>query len=614
MDSNLIYQKTAYGEEAMHQRTRVMQRNVRMILILVDGQSTVADLCVKTGNPQLTENALGELEKGGFIELRIDQDSLWAESKKVAQEIRAAAIDKATQLSIPKIDEDFGVPQEKQDQDQSREFVDSMFQVPLRSDAALSQFSIAPIEPELFLGEKSPVPEPKKKATKKPKRFDTPREPVAERIRSRLFGARRAVRVKIKPIRRAKSSLGWPLRLTLGLLIVLCVGYLGVLFFPYGLYLPEVEKTFAEASGQRVRIGAMRVDFYPIPVLLLEDVRINTPKNELRIAEIRLLPEIGTLTSPRKVFREAVLSGMTLPAGAVAELPIAFENMAKSNGKVGIARVRLEKTGIEFAGLGFSGLEGEANLSSSGLFKTLLLRSPERDLSLEAVPGLGSHSVGLAIEGRGWRPSPSSLFRFDSANLRGKLENGVLTITDMDLRIFDGQVRGTAVLGANSAPNMTGEVSFERISAARLGTALGIGEQFAGETSGKLRFSSSAGTWGTLFSAISAEGDFSMRRGRVNGIDLAEAVRRVSDTTVQGGETQFEELTGKIRLTPKNYRFQGLVLNSGLMRSTGYVEVRENLDLTGRLELQMRGSVNQTRFPIAIGGTLKMPVVQTKQK
>ena len=91
MDHDLIYAKTTSGEAAMLQRTRTMQRNVRMVLILVDSQSSVADLCLKTGNPQLTENALLELEKGGFIEPRGDVDSLWAEGAKVAQVVRAAA-------------------------------------------------------------------------------------------------------------------------------------------------------------------------------------------------------------------------------------------------------------------------------------------------------------------------------------------------------------------------------------------------------------------------------------------------------------------------------------------------------------------------------------------
>ena len=74
MDSELIYTKTASGENAIQQRSRVLQRNVRMVLILVDGHSSVADLGRKIGNVELVEEALSELEAGGFIELKDPQD------------------------------------------------------------------------------------------------------------------------------------------------------------------------------------------------------------------------------------------------------------------------------------------------------------------------------------------------------------------------------------------------------------------------------------------------------------------------------------------------------------------------------------------------------------
>ena len=88
MDPNLIYVKTTAGENAIQERTRVIQRNVRMVLILVDGHSSVADLTRKIGNSQLTENALTELEGAGFIELKEDPllsgDSLLEESQEIA--------------------------------------------------------------------------------------------------------------------------------------------------------------------------------------------------------------------------------------------------------------------------------------------------------------------------------------------------------------------------------------------------------------------------------------------------------------------------------------------------------------------------------------------------
>ena len=39
------------------------------------------------------------------------------------------------------------------------------------------------------------------------------------------------------------------------------------------------------------------------------------------------------------------------------------------------------------------------------------------------------------------------------------------------------------------------------------------------------------------------------------------------------------------------------------------VEVDKDLNVKGRMELQMRGTVNQTRVPITIGGQLKAPSV-----
>ena len=82
MDTNFIYTKTAAGEEAIRQRTRVMQRNVRMVLILVDGNSTFQDLCLRTGNVKLTENALLELEKGGFIVPALTNGGARGESRR----------------------------------------------------------------------------------------------------------------------------------------------------------------------------------------------------------------------------------------------------------------------------------------------------------------------------------------------------------------------------------------------------------------------------------------------------------------------------------------------------------------------------------------------------
>lgn len=594
----------------MHQRTRVMQRNVRMVLILVDSQSTVADLCHKTGNPQLTENALRDLEKGGFILPRVEQDSLWGESKKVAQEIREAAINKAIQISS------LGAKNVSEpSMTENPISIHSAFKNPAQSDSSISQFSLAPMPSEQNAGDELTslvAQEESQDSSEKQSRTAAEAKPTfLERLNSILTSSRQKndEDISIKPIRRGqRNTMSWSLIAVFVFFGTIGLAYLTILFFPYDSFLPEVEGAFSEASGRPVKVGSMRVDVYPKPGLLLGNVRIGTDKDEIRIAELRFLPVIGSMIIGKKTFREVVLSGVSLPAELIAGLPSVFVALSKPTARVSVEHIRFEKTEVSFGGLGFSGMEGEARRSGDGSFESLKLRAPDQSLSFEVKPL--AQGLEVALEGFGWHPSQGSPFLFDSVNLNGIIENGAFTIRSMELRLFDGLIQGVAILRADKQPSMTGEVLFERVNAARLGNAVGVGEKFTGGIFGKLRFSSTADSWATIFSAINAEGNFTVRRGSIRGIDLAEAVRRVSNMSVQGGATQFEQLSGSVNFTPTSYQFNGLILDSGLMRSTGQVEVGKNLEIRGKMVLQMRGTANQTRVPVTISGQLDAPELQ----
>jgi hypothetical protein len=620
MDPDTVYVKTASGEAAMQQRTRAMQRNVRMVLILVDGQSTVADLSRKTRNPQLTEKAIRELEEGGFVERRADQDSLWAESRKVAQEIRSAAIDKALQVSPPKARGNSAAAGESSSTLPIS--IHSEFQAQPRSASSTSQstseFPRAPA-PSGQVAAERPLPDAAQTGTEKssaeqPRRVEEARLPLRERIKAFLPRASQHAddAVSLKPIRRGRrNSLGWPAIVMIGIVGVLALTFLTVALFPYASYLPEVEAAMAQSCARPVKVAAMRVDVYPKPGLFLDDVRVGAGNDELRFAEIRLQPALGTLLASKMIFRQVVLSGATIPAELIAGLPNVFAALAKPTARAGVERISLENAEISFGGLGFSGMAGEATLSAAGSFESLLLYAPDRSLSVEVKPRADAgRALDVSLEGLGWRPAQNSRYLLDTVSLRGSLENGALSISSLEIHLFDGVVKGAAVLRADKKPSISGDLVFERINASRFGDALGLGQQFSGETAGKMSFSAAAASWAEIFSAISADGEFTTHRGSVRGIDLAEAVRRVSNVPTQGGTTLFEQLSGKIKLTPASYQFSELVMNSGLMQSSGHLEVSKDLKVNGRMELQMRGTANQTRVPISISGSLKTPAVQ----
>lgn len=601
----------------MRQRTRVVQRNLRMVLILVDGNATVADLSAKTGNVQLVENALHELEQSGFVELRVEQDSVWEQSKKVAAEIKAAAIGYTRPASAGADDAARITPSVPPA---------TVFSRSQATDTLLSQFSVAPVHSASpasstaarnissfgidGLSEPLSAQEPEERV-KPPALLDRLKAFSAERKQKAADGD-----LSIKPIRRGGDDyyISGPIKVLFGVLGVLVLLLLTVFLFPYGSYLREAEAALAQASGQPAKVGEMRASFYPKPGLVLDNVRLGdaTAGKEIRIAEMRLLPAVGSMMTARKVFHEATLSGVTLPAESLAGLSGIFASAAQPSAKASVQRVTLEKTDISFHGLGFSGLNGEIKLAPDGRFQSLSAHSSDRSVHLEARPA--ARGVDIELEGFAWRPLQASPLLLDSATLQGNLDGAELTLNKLELRAFDGLVQGVAVLRSGQQPGMAGEVSFERISARRFGEFLGLGPQFEGETSGKMKFSASADSWAGIFSAINANGEFSVRRGSLGNIDLAEAARRASATPTQGGATRFEQLSGIFSLTPSDVRLSGLSLTSGLMQSFGQVDVNRELQVSGRVEVQMSGTVNKLRVPLTLSGTLKAPLLQTGKR
>ena len=607
MDPKLIYVKTVAGEEAIRQRTRVIQRNVRMVLILVDGQSSVLDLSRKTGNTQLTENALAELEKGGFIAFRAEPPgSLWAEGKRVAQEIGSAAKEKAMQLSSPASQSTYPDFSQENSGTPARDAPISLHSVcsyDETHDFDVSRFSLLPGEVNQPSASSTPV--------NIEKNSDRPRVSLREKLKSRWASINRELDeepIDIGTVRGRGPGTRWPAVVLLGSAGIFCLVCLAIVFFPYQLFLPEIERALSRAIGQPAKVASIDVDIYPVPRLVLGDVRMATEGGETRVRQVFLHPEPSTFLASRIVFSKAVLRSVLLSPEDIAGMQAMFAMLAHADNAYAVRQIALEKTSLSFGDLRLDDLDAGVQTGTEGLLESLTLRSSDRSMTILVKPS--TTGLAVSVEAYAWRSAHDSRLLFDSISLTGNFGKEALSIHAMELRLLDGVVQGSARLAKGEKPSVSGEISFERINAVRFGEALGIGKRMSGDMAGKVRFSATADSWPSIFASIHGEGNFGIQRGTISGIDLAEAVRRVSGTPVQGGVTTFEQLTGRVQLTPEKSHFFNVLINSGLMQSTGYVDVAKNNKLNGRFELQMKGSANQTRVPVAIDGTLDSPRVQ----
>jgi hypothetical protein len=617
MDSNLIYVKTTAGENAILERTRVIQRNVRMVLILVDGHSSVADLTRKIGNPQATENALIELEKARFIERK--EDSLLAESQQVAHLIRQSSAAKSPPKTQEKHPEFKRIEASSYALDPSKSRMPNL-QIsfpPLDGqddiETMASRFSIPP---ELEMREK-PALAAGKERQKSGNEGDgsaAGKPSWLAWLKSRRAGAGRARDdrpIKPKPVRGVKRhATNWAAWLFFGLMGLLALVCATVFLFPFSAFVPDVEAAFSLAVGRPVTIREMRAHIYPEPGLILGGVELGRGNDAIRIREINLQPEPGFLFSEPKEFRRVIVDGTELRIERIAGMPAIFASLSDPGKAPKIGAILLRDIDILFNRMTLKDMEAEIQRDPGGRMQALVARSADRNLNLTVGPTAAG--VDLTVEAFSWRIGGASGGVADSLNFTGRLEKDLLMITGLEVRIFEGLIKGDALVRTGGAmPNLTGTVSFERINPARLGEAMGISDRrLVGSIAGNMRFTANAETWPSIFSQIEGEGEFTIQRGGFYGIDLAEAARRISDTPVQGGMTSFEQMSGRMRLAPDRNLFHDLSIASGLMQSRGFVDVAKGGQLTGRLELRMKGSANQTRVPVMISGTLTSPAAQ----
>ena len=628
MDQNRIYIKTSLGESTIQQRRRDIQRNVRMILILVDGHSSVADLTLKTGNLQLTENALIELEKGGYIELAADVTDLpQSENDLSPDEIKPAARNEVLQ-SLAAAEE------RKDDQALAHERAasrapDGPVSVVSKSAVAhysqpvathdleldLSRFSLPPD----FGGSRYPSSEKSTgRSSDKPILSQTKpnvrqQQPFLEQLKAMWGGAGHILKdAQIEPESVRRQGKGrmkrWVWTAT-GLVVTLLVLSVMLLLTSLDRFVPRLEMEVSSVVGRPVSIQSLQVKFLPTPALVLDRVRLGQDREAISAEAIRLYPDLTLLLSERRDLRKVVVSGINLELRQVAAISDIVESLSRASTKQEIEYLYLEKFDLSFGEIVIKNAEAEINRNGQGALQALSVRSADKSLTLLIEPN-GS-TVNLNIEAFAWSSEAGSKPMIDSLTGKGRLEQGALRLSELSLRMLGGVVNGAGAIRVNEKGNdFSGDFTFERIDAIRLEEALGIKKAMTGTMAGKMQLTATIDPSSFALSSVSGSGDFNVVRGALYGIDLAEAARRLSVRPVQGGVTSFEQMSARIRTGAGKTRIYDVSMSSGLMQSTGFFDLAKGGQMSGRLELRMGGSANQTRLPILISGTLDAPLVQ----
>jgi len=602
MDPNLIFEKTAAGEEAVKQRTRVVQRNTRMVLILIDGKSSIAELYEKTGSPQIVDAAIQDLERDGLIVPKIEEDSVWEQSRRIAEEIKAAAMNRLsreTARAEPAPDAARRVEPVVPEASAMSRPPEPFSVLPL-SVAPFSTFGAAtPAAPVAAqaVGVMAPAP------TSAP-----PETAAKESWFARMFARRTDGDDRVEPIRRGprKGGMSWPLAVFVALAGSVVTLVAVFLLYPYDSLKPQVEAELSRLTGRPMKVGAIAASLSPKPAITLSGVRgDDTAAPEF--ARIHLLPEVFSLLGSQPKFISVEVDGAKIPAAALAALPKIVA--ATVGGDNALTRtLRLSGVDLLLAEISLRDMQAEFS-GKTDLTSPLSLVSSDRSLrlALQAQPG----GFVADVEALGWTPAAESRYRFDSLQAHIVWDGARFVLSGIDARIFDGSILGEMAFDQRPGTSLLeGSLSIRHMNLKRLAEALDLGARYAGEIAGNVQLTAQGDSWEGMLKAISGDGQFSVARGALGGFDLVEAVRR-GKGVVRGGDTRFEQMNGRLAISRDSIRLADIDLASGLLRASGVLDIaRETMAINGRFDVEMRGTANVVRMSVTPVGTLKDPALQ----
>lgn len=561
MDAKLIYAKTPIGDEAVRQRTRVVQRNLRMVLVQVDGKLSVEELSTKIGDPRLVENALRDLQDGGFI----------APVHGAAGERQVIKRKEATEKV-----------------------------------SALSQFST--------FGPRSTLPDPAgpDSAASNFSTFGKPILPTASRHgHSRLppdlppMRATRPVEREPMPRRRRISALRWVLWCT----VALFVASVALIFlYPYKGLKPGIEIAASRFLQTPVRIAEVGVSFWPKPALLLSNVSIGEA-GDSSVEQIRLLSPFSLLGAGPHVLSQVEVSGAAISADRLLAMPLFQAAGAARAGEVVVRHIAIERLAVAARDLALRDLSGGIDFRSDGAVEKASLYGIERSLRIQATP-LAAGGVHLDIEGLGWKPGDGKIV-FAALQAKGTLQKGRLLLQDIDTTVLGGVLKGNWLLDWSNGLVMAGDATLQRLDCRAVSNAFAPSLKLEGELAGGLNLRSSGRDWESLWLNVEAVLDADISRGLLHGVDLGEIVRR-GGQAVRGGSTKFDSLKAVVTINPRQVTGRDLRMSAGMVSATGQFVAGRERPVDANVVVTMQTSVSTMRTPVRISGELSDLVASGK--
>lgn len=377
---------------------------------------------------------------------------------------------------------------------------------------------------------------------------------------------------------------------------------------PLGGFIPEIERVASEQLKAPVRIESLRLFFLPLPHLSIEGISVGkTPF--LQVQKVRVTPKLTSLFSEQKVIREISLRGVVMNQQLISKASA----WASQPGSGAPAPVRAERIEVRDANIDFT----DFKLSQADVILEL---TPEGGLAQAQVHADQGHVVGtlvpqgkefaLKVSAQNWKLPAGPPIVLHSLDASGILNADGLVLSTIDGRLYDGTLAGKLTVGWKKEWTVAGNLDVRQVDIGPLVAIFSKETTISGRLVANPTIEMRAPSAARLADAINVESDFKVENGVLYKVDLAAAPKVLfNKDAMKGGDTRFDEFSGHLTVDPAGYHLSGLNISSGVIKAQGELSISPKQELSGTIDVAVKGTSSLVSTPLAVSGTVQNPTL-----
>jgi len=402
--------------------------------------------------------------------------------------------------------------------------------------------------------------------------------------------------------------------LILGVSILALMVVAAPFLVPLKQFTPQLSELISMRLGHPVALSDLRLSLWPTPGATVQGVRIGKASDilvedvHLTLAPLSLLDDVPVIEEIHARRVKVTEAGLDIVLGLARRDAAAGVPQAARSSNVQIERVVLEEVELTHRTLQLKPFDVELRLGPGNALRQATFLVRDKTFRLVMTPR-GAGEIALDVQAKRWKVPVKTLgLTFESFAAQGVLHGRRLSLKPVRAALYGGRVAGEASLDWSARWDLRTALDIRGVDVAQLQHALRRPVKLSGRLSAQAMLHSRAKTPAALADALALDAPFRVDHGAFGGMDLSKVAIASGDETTSGGETGFEEFTGKLSVRGRMRRVDEFCARSSTLVAGGNVQVDARERLSGRLDVSIANTSGLIRVPVRLSGTSSDPV------